>query len=72
MPREKECYRDIMQDLLDRYGPSLSIAQACEYTKRHRQTLLKDPSFPAKKIGSKKKMGGKYIVTAAALARYLA
>ena len=68
MPREKESYRDILVDINARHAgkPVLTLEEACNYVGIHRQTALRDPAFPAKKIM------GKYIVPVPSLARYLA
>lgn len=67
MPAEKPSYRDVLERLLDTFGGKdvLTMTEVCLYMHCDRRTLLQDGRFPAKKIG------GKYVIHAAALARYL-
>lgn len=68
MPREKECFRDQLQRLDEKYPGQevLDLKDACDLLRTDRKTLLCDQSFPAKKVG------GKYIIPLVALARWLA
>lgn len=51
---------------------TLKVREAVEVTGTDRQTLLRDPTFPAKKLGAQRsKYGGVYIVPKAALAKWM-
>lgn len=66
MPREREGFRDVLQDIDERFEgrACLRIDEASEYVGLDRRTLLKDKTFPAKKVA------GKYIVNTVLLARW--
>ena len=66
MAREKEGFRDVLQDISERFDgrSSLKIEEACEYVGINRRTALKDSTFPAKKVA------GKYIVSTVRLAMW--
>lgn len=66
-------YREQLARLDAKYPgkETLTIAEATQTVKINRQTLLKDPTFPAKKLGSRNKYGGVYIVPKTALAKWL-
>lgn len=51
---------------------TLKVSEAEEVTGVNRQTLLRDPTFPAKKLGEKRsRYGGVYIIPKSAFARWL-
>lgn len=66
MAREKEGFRNVLQDISERFDgrASLKIEEACEYVGLDRRTVLKDSTFPVKKVA------GKYTVNAVLLARW--
>lgn len=69
MAREPEGYRQQLEQLTRRY-PDREVLTMLEVTKMlgcHRQTLLADPTFPAKQIGRK----GKYLIPVVGLAMWL-
>ena len=53
MPREKEVFREQLARLSERYPgrEMISLADACQVTGLYRRTLLKDKTFPRKKLG---------------------
>lgn len=67
MPREKENFRDQLERIDAKFpdAETLTIEQVCTYLGRYRAPLLRDKTFPAKKLG------GKYIIPKVALARWL-
>lgn len=70
MAREPDGYRQQLEHLAERY-PGKEVLTIQEVTKMlgcHRQTLLADKTFPAKRIGEK----GKYLIPIVGLARWLA
>jgi hypothetical protein len=69
MPREPDGYREQLEHLAERYPGKevLTIQEICAMFGCHRQTLLADPTFPAKRIGNK----GKYYIPVVGLARWM-
>lgn len=67
MPREKEDYRDTLADIYARFGTAqlIPLRQVSEFVGVDERTLKKDKAFP------KKKIGGRWYVTASHLARFL-
>lgn len=65
---EKPAYRDTLERLRELYPgkENLSMPECERYFRSNRRTLLKDKTFPAKKIGRD------YIIPIVSLARYLA
>ena len=55
MPREKEHYREHLMALYERFGNAeiISLAKAASYIGLDKRTLLKDKTFPIKRIGSR-------------------
>jgi hypothetical protein len=70
MPREPDGYREQLERLVANYPGKevLSIQDVCEMFGCHRQTLLADKTFPAKRIGGK----GKYRIPIVKLAWWMA
>lgn len=67
--REPDGYREQLEHLAGRY-PSrevLTIQEVCSMLNCHRQTLLADKTFPARRIGNK----GKYFIPITLLARWM-
>lgn len=67
MAKERQDYRANLE-MLQKMFPgrmALSINEVCATIRVDRRTLLKDRTFPARMIG------GKYIISITALARYL-
>lgn len=71
MPKEKEGFREQLDRLSARFPgqETITLKEACDVVGLHRQTLLSDKSFPAKKPGGAK--NAKIVVPIVALARYL-
>lgn len=69
MPRELDGYRQQLERLAELYPGKevLTIQEACKMLRSHRQTLLADKTFPAKRIGQK----GKYYIPIVGLARWM-
>lgn len=67
MAAEKAAYRDVLECLISAFQGKevLTISDVTGYMHCDRATLLRDKQFPARKIG------GKYVIHVAALARYL-
>lgn len=67
--REPDGYRQQLELLTERYPSKevLTIQEVCEIFRCHRQTLLADKTFPAKRIGNK----GRYYITIVGLARWM-
>ena len=67
--REPDGYRQQLEYLAERYPGKevLTIQEVCKIIGCHRQTLLADKSFPAKRIGNK----GKYYIPLVGLARWM-
>lgn len=67
MPRERECYRDNLANLRDRYPgkEAISLNEAAAYLGAKRERLLGDETFPWRKLG------GQYIVVLVNFARWL-
>ena len=65
MPREKECFRDVLERLSERYPgkEAIPLKEASELVGTCERTLKEDSKFPARKIG------GKYVVPLVPLAR---
>ena len=74
MPREKEGFREQLARLDEQFPgrETVNMVEASKITGLHRQTLLSDRTFPARKIGKlASEYGGAYIVPKVALARWL-
>lgn len=67
--REPDGYRQQLEHLAERYPgkEALTIKEVCSLLGCHRQTLLADKTFPAKRIGNK----GKYYIPVVGLARWM-
>lgn len=67
MPREKEGFREQLQSLMERFPgkEAVGLEACCEMLDTDRRILLKDKTFPAKKVG------GKYMIPLVGLARWL-
>ena len=67
MPREKEGFREQLARLTEKFPDRemITLPEACEVTGCYRQTLLRDKSFP------RKKMGAVYRIPLVQLARWL-
>lgn len=67
--REPDGYREQLERLSECYPgiEVLTLPEVCKMLRRHRQTLLADKSFPAKRLGGK----GKYYIPIVGLARWL-
>ena len=67
MPREKEGFREQLQSLMERFPgkEAVGLEACCEMLDTDRRILLKDKTFPAKKVG------GKYMIPLDGLARWL-
>lgn len=67
--REPEGYRQQLARLSESYPNRevLTLAEVCNMFSCHRQTLLADKNFPAKRIGNK----GKYYIPVVGLARWM-
>lgn len=67
--REPDGYREQLEHLAERYPGKeiLSLSEVCGMLGCHRQTLLADNTFPAKRIGNK----GKYYIPVVGLARWM-
>lgn len=67
MPREKEGFREQLQSLMERFPgkEAVGLEACCEMLDTDRRVLLKDKTFPAKKVG------GKYMIPLVGLARWL-
>lgn len=65
--REKEGFRDQYDDLVKRFPGkvAIDIKACCEMLGCDRQTILKDKTFPVKKVS------GKYIIPLVGLARWM-
>lgn len=74
MPLEKPGFREQLARLDEKFPgvETIKILDAANYLGLYRGTLLADPTFPAKKIGSRNKYGGSYVVSKVALARWMA
>lgn len=68
MPREKECFRDVLDRLTERFPgkEAIPLKEASELVDSCERILKEDKTFPTKKLG------GKYIVPLVSLARWLA
>ena len=68
MPKEKECFRDALERLTDRYPgkEAIPLKDASELVGACERTLKADKTFPARTVG------GKYVVPLVPLARWLA
>lgn len=76
MPREKEGFREQLARL-DELFPGkevLSMNEVCAMLRTDRRTILRDKTFPAKKIGGTggKEFDGRYAVPKVGLARWMA
>lgn len=73
MPLEREGFRDQLErlDKLFAGREAVNIMEACAVTGLDRRTLLADKTFPARKVGAKKKYGGKWMVGKVLLARWM-
>jgi hypothetical protein len=69
MPREPDGYREQLEHLAERYPglEVLTLPEVCKMLRCHRQTLLADRDFPARRLGGK----GKYYIPVVGLARWL-
>jgi len=69
MPREPDGYRQQLEHLAERYPDRevLTIQEVTALLGCHRQTILADKTFPAKRIGNK----GKYYIPVVGLARWM-
>lgn len=67
--REPDGYRDQLEHLAEKFPNKevLTLLEVCEMLGCHRQTLLADKTFPAKRIGNK----GKYYIPVVGLARWM-
>lgn len=67
MSRERDCFRDQLQSLRERFGEreAIGIEDACKLLGVCRETLLSDTSFPVKQVGRK------YIICIIPLARWM-
>ncbi|MDD2585492.1 MAG: helix-turn-helix domain-containing protein [Syntrophomonadaceae bacterium] len=67
--REPDEYRQQLERLAERYPGKevLTIQEVCSMLGCHRQTLLADKTFPAKRINNK----GKYYIPIVGLARWM-
>lgn len=67
MARERECFRDQLQVLQQRFEGQevISMSEACSLLHLDRDALLNDRGFPAKKVGKK------YIISLVPLARWM-
>lgn len=67
MPREKEGFREQLESLTTRFPgkEAIGLPECCAILCTHRDVLLSDKAFPAKKVG------GKYLIPIIALARWL-
>lgn len=67
--REPDGYRQQLEYLTERYPDKdiLTIVDVCKMFGCHRQTLLADKTFPAKRINGK----GKYFISIVSLARWM-
>ena len=66
--RERECFRDQLQSLRERFGDkeAIGIEEACKLLGLGRDALIGDKTFPLKQVGKKK-----YIVCLVPLARWM-
>jgi len=69
MPREPDGYRQQLEHLASQYPDKevLTLPEVCKLLGCHRQTLLADKTFPAKRVGDR----GKYLIPVVGLARWL-
>lgn len=67
MARERECFRDQLQSLQQRFEGQevISLSEACALLHLDRDALLNDKDFPAKKVGKK------YIIPLIPMARWM-
>jgi hypothetical protein len=67
--REPDGYRQQLEHLVERYPGKeiITLPEVCEMFGCHRQTLLADKTFPAKRICGK----GKYYIPVVGLARWI-
>jgi hypothetical protein len=67
--REPDGYREQLERLAERFPGKevLTINEVCKMLGCHRQTILADHTFPAKRIGNK----GKYYISIVGLARWM-
>ena len=67
--REPDGYREQLERLSERYPgvEVLTLPEVCKMLRRHRQTLLADKDFPARRQGGK----GKYYISIVGLALWL-
>lgn len=70
MPREKEGFREQLEQLRERFPEreAINIKEAAQIIGVCDRTLKEDKSFPAKKLGGKT---GPYIVPLVGLARWM-
>lgn len=67
MSREKEGFRDQYQILAERFQgrEAITLSESCQILGLDRKALLRTTDFPARKVGKR------YIVPLAALARWM-
>ena len=67
MAGEQRDYRNNLEIIRETFPDkaALSMKEVTGFLRRDRRTLLKDRTFPAQMVG------GKYLITIAALARYM-
>lgn len=67
MSREKELFRDNLEVVYERFGniQFIPIADVSEFLGIDKRALRSDPKFPVRKVG------GRYFVSALALASFL-
>ena len=67
MQREKEGFHEQLASLISRFPgrEAISLEACCKILDTDRRILLKDKTFPAKKVG------GKYMIPLVGLARWL-
>ena len=65
--RERECFRDQLQSLRERYEgrEAIGIEEACNLLGLGREVLINDRTFPLKQVGKK------YIICLVPLARWM-
>lgn len=76
MPREKEGFREQLARLDELFPEKeiLSMNEVCKMLRADRHTLLRDRTFPVKKVGGTpgKEFNGRYLVPKVGLARWMA